>query len=226
MYKIVRCDGLFPGEMEGREEVFFDYVKLKALGYSSRYNFNIMPLDQYDFFSTHYILYKMVENLWTPIMVQRFVSRKQCLFYNLPFPIEVMVENCNNESLKDCFRSLLSSDGNGEALYPSGFTTNPKLKYSSIEKELFVELTAAFHFFESRKFGTQTFVTSAVEKFKTSRVLERAGHQFLGSDPRVLKKVFYDEPVLVMGLKKLSSYCEEAYLKRSVLIEQPILKVA
>ena len=218
MFRVLAGGEFYQNLSFGRKDLFLDYISLKGLGYKERYEKTIMPLDQADFFSTFYVTYKWQHGKWFPAMVQRFVSQNECYRFNVPFGIEAMIKNSGNEQVKIAFESLIQKERYEDILYPSSFTINPNLEFTKEDKEVFLELTASFHLLELKKRGDVFFLTSAVEKFKTYRVLEKVGHRFICDEPLVKKKNFWDELVLIMGTNKLSSFCYESLEKHRHII--------
>jgi hypothetical protein len=205
MYQVMRGDSFYMETDQDQKNLFLDYISLKKEGYKRR------PLDQYDFFSTFYVVYKWLEGGYRPVMVQRLVSLSRCKSFGLGFPVADLVHQSSDAAARDAFELFLSEASVKDCLYPSGFTSNPDIDLSDKDKAFFVELTASFLFRESLNYKTESFVTSAVERFKTYRILQKAGFRFLGDGESIPKRSFHAEPVQLMGTHSLSSFCRESY---------------
>jgi|GEM_PF-6842743 len=222
-YSLKKINSAFKDLMDDKDgSTFLDYLSLKSIGYSRRYETPIMPLNQADYFSPIYILYKVVGGRSVPIMTQRYVSRRACLGYNLVFPIEGLVLESKCKESICVYNDFISGLelNRGDVIYPGSFTTNPNLSYSEAEKKLFVELTCAFHFVENLRSPDCSFVTTSVKRFKTYKVLEKAGHKLLNGLNAFRKESFYGEEVLLMGTDSLSSLCKENFYKHEDLFNE------
>jgi hypothetical protein len=216
MYQIIRGDSYF----EGRgADSFHTYLELKRRGYKDKYKKNILTLDQYDFIATYYILFRVDQHGRNPLMVQRYLSKKRCEYFGLEFPMDRLIQSNQKDFRFENYRKFIEKVIDNDIIYPSSFTVDPGLIISKKEKDLFIELTAMYHYLESQNYKTSFFLTSAVKKFKTYRVLEMAGHQFLEVD--ALKKTnFNNEEVLLMGTSQISSFCFDCFRKHHMLLDE------
>lgn len=157
-----------------RRKIYGEMLALRLEGYYHIHG-NVIPIDQYDLFSTHIVLYRNeADNFQRPIACTKITTLKHCIDHQYIFPpINLMKDK--PKSLKEI--KLLMDEQIDQGLdiaHISSFTVSPNVHqigdYMSVVKYI---LTTTFLYAHANQ--CNKFLLTGTQKVKTDKMFARFG---------------------------------------------------
>ncbi|WP_372369348.1 hypothetical protein [Candidatus Uabimicrobium sp. HlEnr_7] len=115
---------------------FGNIIDLKIQGYSTRYNYGVLPFNTSDYFATHFSVVE--KNSQKMLMTYKTLSYSRCQQFNQTFPALalVMEEENQNQNHQKAIQSAITEaqKTKTELLYHGGFTIHPDYRRKKNKK--------------------------------------------------------------------------------------------
>lgn len=155
-------------------QIFMDMLALRMAGYYRYYGNQLMPIDLYDHFSTHFVLCKLIDREYLPIACLRSISSTACGENGAEF-LPVTRTRTSNPELSSHVNDLLKK-ANLNIDYDSGLTVSPKITSTRENYEILKQMIGScllYHYEHQR----MPFLISSIKKTKTDRLFQKVGFQ-------------------------------------------------
>lgn len=126
------------------QEYLMHVLALKIRSYQDVYAPGVLPVDTYDFISTHYIVGERVQGKFKPLMVYRTTLLEDCPKHRIAFPGVFVLRGSGAEHHVRYLEQKLSLwEKKGERVsYASGWTIAPELRADRPFREFLKEIMA------------------------------------------------------------------------------------
>ena len=192
--------------------IFSQAISLRMEGYAYVHGENVIPIDQYDFFSTNLLIYKEKKENIIPFASCKIISYRDCLKNNLPFPPLEYLKDDKDLLLKVI--NLIKEEEN-DISFVCSFTISPELQGTQ-ESLLVIKYTigSVLNWHKDKKIN---FITSATLKVKTDKLFKRLGFLEVSENPLYHLKSINNEEAIMMkyihtpskqGKKWLNDSCD------------------
>ena len=155
-------------------QIFMDMLALRIAGYYRYYGNQLMPIDLYDHFSTHFVLCKLIDDDYQPIACLRSISNVNCRENNVGF-LPILRTKTSNPNLSKDVSDLVHNKHLNMA-YDSGLTISPEITSVRENYAILKHMIGAclIHHLET---DTMPFLISSIKKTKTDRLFNKIGFQ-------------------------------------------------
>lgn len=164
---------------EGRD-YFTRGLLMKLQSYQQIYAPGVLPLDTYDFISTHFLIGVDRPDGFAPMMVFRTTSWEACLRHNLPFTGVAVVRSSGAEAHARRVEEMLAQwkAENRKVFYGSGFAISPESRkldpeVRALMKDLMISTLARYEIEQ----GSYTRLACAVLKVHTDQLFATIGYR-------------------------------------------------
>lgn len=192
-------------------EMFTKMVGLKLSGYSSRYEKSTLPLDVYDFFSTHLLICKEYEGQLEPVLGYKSVTFSDCETYHQPLPLIATLESCKAEKHLLALQELMAQNSGKNIRYCLSYTILPKERQDKAFSAILKEMMAAVFVHFIRETRTDLATLCGVTKFKVDQMFMSWGYepiQYQGKGLPPYLNIVVETEALACFLRKFSPYAE------------------
>jgi hypothetical protein len=186
----------FNKEYDKGKFIFSQAISLRMEGYAYVHGENIIPIDQYDFFSTNLLIYKEKgkEDI-IPFACCKIISYRDCLKNNLPFPpLEYLKEDKNTDSLLEVTK--LVTEAENDISFVCSFTIAPALQ--GTQESLSVIKYTIGSVLNWHKDEKINFITSATLKVKTDKLFKKLGFLEVSDNSLYHLKSINNEEAIIM----------------------------
>lgn len=192
-------------------DMFAKMVGLKLAGYSSRYGKSTLPLDVYDFFSTHLLLCKDYNGQLEPILGYKSVTYSECELYHQPLPLVATFESCKAKKHLLALQELIAQYSGRNIRYCLSYTILPKERQDKAFNTILKEMMAAVFVHFIRETQTDLATLCGVTKFKVDQMFMSWGYepiQYKGKALPPYMNIVVETEALACFLRKFSPYAE------------------
>ena len=163
--------------------LFGKIINLKLLGYKSVYTDGVLPIDTYDFISTHILICGDEDGKLKPLTGFKSVTLARCKRFNLPFPTSQLLSGSNSPKHTEAVASVMKEcDESGEGLtYDSSWTVHPEARKSRAVHHFLQELFIANAVNLHNESTPHKLLGAGVRRIRTDKFLERLGFTRLAS---------------------------------------------
>lgn len=177
------CSPIQSWEDSRTRELFCELVSIKKIGYEYNYD-NVLPVDQLDYISDHYMLWIEVNNKREYISTIRSTSLLVANRYKTALPCTSLLNTISEvadttKHLRALSNMLLNSNIIGDNIkYFSGWTIKPEYrKNKSAIQFLKLASVSPISFAFNELSGDKLGLASSMPHLKTDKVCERMGYQ-------------------------------------------------
>jgi len=172
-YVLYRIKGISHNQRSEHGKITFDLFSVKLSGYNKHFGNKYMPIDIYDYFATHFLLYKEeYENKeLIPIACVRSIRYEDCFKNDIEFLPITRVKN-SNKRLLSTIQNEIKKDK--RISYDSGLTiVSDLLVFKEIYQVLNYMMGIMLNYHIENK--DKMFLITAVEKTKTDKLFKKIG---------------------------------------------------
>lgn len=192
-------------------QIFMDMLALRIAGYYRFYGNQLMPIDLYDHFCTHFVISKRVGIEYRPIACLRSINSADCFDNNVEF-LPIGRTKTNNPKVASKINDLLESS-HSEIAYDSGLTISPSIT-SSRENYTILKYMIGACLTYHLETDSMPFLISSIKKTKTDRLFEKVGFESIcdGSAYRLpgLESEEFNMMMFNREIPEYSEWMEEA----------------
>lgn len=187
-------------------QIFMDMLALRIAGYYRYYGNQLMPIDLYDHFCTHFVLTKRVGKEYCPIACLRSINSIDCFENDVRF-LPIARTKTSNPRVASKINELLEDDYSSID-YDSGLTISPLIttsreNYSILKYMIGICLT--YHL----ETNGMPFLISSIKKTKTDRLFEKVGFDSICEDSNYrLPGLESEEFNMMIFDREISEYSE------------------
>jgi len=171
-YILYSIKGISHNQKSEHGKITFDLFSVKLSGYNKHFGNKYMPIDIYDYYATHFLLYKKDKNnQLLPIACVRSIRYEDCVENDIEFLPITRVKNSNLQLLS-CIQNKIKQDT--RLSYDSGLTiVSDLLTLKETYQVLNYMMGIVLNYHIENK--DKMFLITAVEKTKTDKLFKKIG---------------------------------------------------
>jgi len=192
-------------------DMFTKMVELKLAGYASRYGKSTLPLDVYDFFSTHLLLCRDNQGQLEPVLGYKSVTYSECESYHQPLPLIATFEACKADKHLLALQELIAQHSGQNIRYCLSYTIHPERRQDKAFRTQLKEIMAAIFVHFIRHTQTDLATLCGVPKFNVDQMFMSWGYeplQYQGKDLPPYLNVVVETEARACFLRNFSFYAE------------------
>lgn len=198
-YQIYHLNGLNYDLNSDFGRICMEMLALRIGGYYKYYGNKLMPVDLYDHFSNHIVLYKNTGKLNRPLSCLRYISLSKCRENDLLFLPLARISSTSNSELEKHINHLILNNKNesNDLIYNSGLTIDPSITCNK-ERRIIIKHTVGAALNCHKNAGNREFIISAITKVKTDRLFTKLGFKPICNNPYYVYKGLESEKFMIL----------------------------
>lgn len=150
--------------------------QLKLAGYRDVYDYGVLPLDTYDFISTHHLLGFSTDGVFKPAMAFRTLELDKCEQHGLPFPGVAVLQNSGADLHVKVLREHLLGWKGQRVSYASSWAMAPELREDREMRDLLRDMMVTMLINHELDRKSDHRLLCGVPKVRTDRLFEKLGY--------------------------------------------------
>jgi hypothetical protein len=178
MPKIVTLEAPYDAlNIPGLGGQLIEMFRLKLAGYKDVYEYGVLPIDTYDFISTHHVLGVGEGTDFKPVMAFRTSELDKCEVHGLPFPGVAVLQSSRASRHVSVLQNLIRSWQGKRISYASSWTMAPEFRTDREARNLMRDMMVTMLINHELDRKSDHRLLCGVPKVHTDRLFERYGYQ-------------------------------------------------
>jgi hypothetical protein len=158
-------------------ENLLEMFRLKLRGYRDVYEYGVLPVDAYDFISTHHLFGFETEGPFRPLMAFRTIEMDKCDLHGMPYPGLTILRSSGAHLHADTLLTLLNRWKGQRVSYASSWTMAPNLRLDRPVRDFLRDMMVTMLMNHELDRKTDHKVLCGVPKVHTDKLFERYGYE-------------------------------------------------